>query len=209
MRHGAVRLPRRRCAVSARHPVSGAARQNTGSGTHTGARTTPVRGGSTSRHGGRAAVPRHASGGVAVRSARLVRRVAVRVYFSPVDAFVGNVCPQVVTDQHTRMHDDGAHAPRQTELQRICESSLDARALWRRGPRRPRASASVGAHPLTPHTYFTLWTGQRHEMTQQFVQSAGQRDAGGRLLLGGRVKSSSSSSSTSSRCQPSVRSCSS
>ena len=161
MRHGAVRLPRRRCAVSARHPVSGAARQNTGSGTHTGARTTPVRGGSTSRHGGRAAVPRHASGGVAVRSARLVRRVAVRalLFPRPVATRLGNVCPQVVTDQHTRMHDDGAHAPRQTELQRICESSLDARALWRRGPRRPRASASVGAHPLRLHTR-TLLFGQ-------------------------------------------------
>lgn len=83
-------------------------------------------------------------------------------FFPRVDAFAEmthDVCPQVVTDQHTRMHDDGAHAPRQTELQRICESSLDARALWRRGPRRPRASASASAHIPSLHTR-TLLFGQ-------------------------------------------------
>ena len=41
-------------------------------------------------------------------------------------------------------------------------------------------------------------------MIAQLEQQSGHRDAGARLLLGGRAKSSSSSSSTSSRCQPAL-----
>ena len=50
-----------------------------------------------------------------------------------------------------------------------------------------------------------------HYETKQhsILSTAVQRPVGARVRLGGNAKSSSSSSSTSSRCQPSERSCSS